>query len=174
MLFGNTTSFAIECSLESYRDGFILGHFRMWAAHLPIGDFTDTVAVQACVNWLCDVLQYAGQRTMPAFDPLESAEVLQTITDTVDRWDMASDWRQRFLLNDVGMSAFDGLDIVLVERADHQQRVIWRERQTAKVHEALLAPGQFEQVSHAFLHWITQTPEWQQYQQWRQQYATRQ
>lgn len=179
MLFGSTSTFGIECEITSRQDErWIYGHLRMWANENPIGDYEDSIDLRGCLNWLVDFVRYENVRCEPSLDIKSKEEVFRLLFDSFmltvpegvgilefvhkeSKELMAArlaypQARERFHLDGVGMSSFsDKWNVILVEKSDRVQRLIWRNLKDMQIHEALLTPGKFEHVTAHFITWAS-------------------
>lgn len=179
MLFGTTSTFGIECEITyRYDETWTYGHIRMWADANPIGDYEDSTHLRACLNWLVDFLSYADVRCEPSLDNKSKEEVFRLLFDScmltmpegvgilefvpeeAEELDAARlaypQARERFHLDGVGMSSFsDKWNVILVEKSDRFQRLIWRNLKDMRIQEALLPPGCFEAVAAQFVTWAS-------------------
>ena len=178
-LFGTTSTFGIECEITFRQDeSWTYGHIRMWADANPIGDYEDSTYLRACLNWLTNFHSYANVRCEPSLDNKSKEEVFRllfdscmlTIPEGVGFLEFVPEEseelgaarlaypqaRERFHLDDVGMSSFyDKWNVILVEKSDRVQRLIWRNLKDMQIHEALLPPGRFEDVAAQFITWTS-------------------
>jgi hypothetical protein len=176
MLFGNKSTFAIESELSRREPGWLFAHFRLWANHHAIGDFTENAVLRGCVEYLAEFL---GAENL-AFDarlvdkPIEEVfkcvfeqEIItcypnETLDDAYERWSVEfkstaciiENARNRFHLDSAGMSAFmDKVNVILVDNGDGRGRLIWRELQTMQLQEAWFPLTAFFEASNQFLAW---------------------
>jgi hypothetical protein len=175
MIFGDKSKFAIECEPVLFDGRSHQVRFRFWAANTPIGDWEDTIQLHASVNWLKDFLRYSGDRYEPSLEDKSKDEVFRliyesvvltvpkgmTLREFVDLPDTEPDEnppiyrsaRERFHLDQVGMSSVDNWSSILLERGDGTARLIWRNVDDLELHEVLLPPRYFDMVADQYLDW---------------------
>ncbi|RUR81868.1 Imm42 family immunity protein [Chlorogloeopsis fritschii PCC 9212] len=176
-IFGDKSSFAIECQVSRVIDGQTFAHLRLWVGGKPIGDYEDEIVLSSCISYLLDFLKFTGDRYEPNLDEKSKEEVFQlifdsvvytiptgitTLSEIVSIYNSSNDKAQllyenierRFHLDSFGMSSFsDKFNLILVETKSGKQRLIWRALSDMKIHEALLEPKSFEAIANQFLVW---------------------
>lgn len=177
MLFGDVATFAIECEVTVRFDArWTFGHFRMWAAGQSVGDYGDSADLRGCLNWLVDAVSSVDARCEPTLDDRSKVEVFQLVYDPfmvaipkgVPFWDIEfpeetdervsarsayPDAMNRFHLDHVGMSSFEKWSVLLIERGDGGQRLLWRRISDTEIGECVLRPNCFEDVASEFIDW---------------------
>jgi len=165
VLFGDVTTFAIECDNIRFIQSDAYANFRFIAAGNRIGDFDDRVLLCGCVNWGLNSLNHCGQRYEEAFDGMSKSELYFIIHEclrniearcTVEKMGFdPSDLYHRFVLDDVGMSAFeDKVGVVLVETKSGYDRLIWSSYDESLVNEVTIPNGGYERAVRGFLTWM--------------------
>jgi predicted house-cleaning noncanonical NTP pyrophosphatase (MazG superfamily) len=176
-IFGDKSSFAIECQISRVLNGQTYAHLRLWVGGKPIGDYEDEIILSSCISYLSDFLKFTGNRYEPDLDEKSKEEVFQlifdsvvdtiptgitTLSEMVSIYNSSNDNAQplydnierRFHLDSFGMSSFsDKFNLILVETKSGKQRLIWRTLSDMEIHEALLKPKSFEAIANQFLVW---------------------
>jgi hypothetical protein len=176
MLFGNKSTFAIESELSRQEPGWVFTHFRLWANHHPIGDFTENAVLRDCVGHLAEFVtkenvaldaRLVDKPMEEVFKCVFEQEMItcypnETLDDAYERWSkeikpatcIIENARARFHLDYVGMSAFmDKVNVILVDNGDGNGRLIWRELQSMQLQEAWFPLAAFFEASNQFLEW---------------------
>lgn len=177
MLFGDISTFAIECEVTDRVDErWSFGHFRMWSAGQSIGDYGDSADLRGCLNWLVDSVSGAGARREPSLDDRSKDEIFRLVYDPfmvtfpegvqfrdyeqpeetdemVTARSAYPDARNRFHIDHVGMSSFSNWSVILIERGDGAQRLLWRRIRDSEIGECVLGPNCFEAVASEFIEW---------------------
>lgn len=176
MLFGDKNFFAIEAVVsDEIISGYIYCKFRFWARNIPVGNFEEIEKLLLIVSNLQLYLKDSvNNRQEVALDDLSSVEVFDLLFNSVfitipkntrimdtkiePRKEPQFDKiRQRFILDDIGGDSFmDYFNIVMFDKSDGYQRLIWRNLDEEEIiQEVLLLPNTFESVSKNFLDWAT-------------------
>ena len=131
MIVGKKKLFAIEYEIKNKVDDWILGQFRLWVSSKIIGDWDDdSVDLKGCFKWLPTLMEEKVNRSEPALENLNGEQVIFKTFDAFyseDNQNCIVDSFSRFHISHIGMSSFDGFDIVLLEEAE-SFRFVWRDK----------------------------------------------
>jgi hypothetical protein len=172
VIFGKQETFAIEAEISNRSEGWVLGHFRFWVHSKPIGNWDDTADLRGCAGWIRDFLDEKIDRREPSLDKKSAEEIMKELFDDVmparssqpssgdrsrriDALESAEVLR-RFHISHLGMSAFDHVDLLLMESPEHRQRFVWRDVSDLHVHDAILDPDDIRSAAEAFCAWFQQ------------------
>lgn len=158
MLIGDTQRFAIEAAAtERSPSGWALGSFRFWLGGRSVGNWDDAVDLRGCLNWLKDFSEHPRARFEPSFAGLSAVDIFALAHSAAmgprppdpASSGLPQDAFARFFIGHLGMSAFDGIDILLVKDGDGNERVIWREPDGV-VRDVCLRPREMENIAMEF------------------------
>lgn len=158
MIFGDQSTFAIECDIRS-NDGkytFVMGNF--WIGGERVGAPDEVMLLSALVIILQDFLERKADRVSEALFVAERQSLLNDlkamIYDGVAPGVGQHVLQRTFVLCPNGCEAFDGWFAVVVENWERRQRLIWCKSQDAtSAKEMILEDGSVEQVMNLFLTW---------------------
>jgi hypothetical protein len=177
MIFGEKQVFAIECEIVDQIDSWVYANFCFWIEGAKVGAYQETIVLKASIAWLKEFLRNSEKRCIPLFDsmdkeivfrliyetvivtPLKNSSILEMIPENKEETASGrlalsdSEIINRFHLDDVGMSSFDEYSIILINREDGKQRIIWKHVDESSVHEAILPPDYFENIAIQFVSW---------------------
>jgi hypothetical protein len=156
ILAGDNPPLAMEAEIDEVAEGWTWGRFRMWVQGQSIGNWEDTADLGGVVRWIRDLIDNPRLRRESALDGRSKEEIFRLIYDPV----MArtarpgikppiEDAYTRFHIAHIGMSSFDAYDVLLLEEATGQQRLLWRLRD-GDIQEAYLPPREMERVAGEF------------------------
>lgn len=173
MIFGSCHIFCVLSDVaERYgADTYLALSFNVGPHRL--GDPDDWAWAKHVAAWTRDVLAQRGTRVQPELDGLTAEDVFARVFDaqviTIPKagsiatalgpeWPVSEpygNWRQRFLLDDLGDAAFrDHVNILLFETTTGEQRLIWRDLDEMVVREAYLPARAVESALESFLSWV--------------------
>jgi hypothetical protein len=150
ILAGDKAVFAVEIERRQYLGGWHLGGFRFWLRGKPVGDWDDSAALHACVNWLRQLVVEPSDRQAPDLYDASPEDVVRAIWDPYMRGPWSPEVSARFArhsLSHVGMSSFEFWDVFLLVGADGKQRCVWRSAREGTFHDCHLPPGEVERVA---------------------------
>ena len=174
--FGDKSNFAIECQVSRNLDNQPYINFRLWIDEKPIGDYEDEIPLFGCTSYLINFLKFSETRYEADLENKSKEEVFDQIFNSViftfpegltmdDLIRKNSElykltpapyekMEERFHLDPLGLSSFaDKFNVILVEKKDRRQRLIWRNLFNLELHEKVLEPQSFESVAAQFLEW---------------------
>jgi hypothetical protein len=158
MIVGNPQRFAIEAEPTQAIDGWILGRFRVWLCGRSVGNWNDTTDLKGCAQWLEDFARTPRNRYEPQLDHCPADEVFKAIFDPIMAFDIDSigyrkdipDAYARFHISHIGMSSFEGVDLLLLFTSEGTERCIWRDARSGDMNECHLQSGEMERVAAEF------------------------
>lgn len=150
---GTPAVLAVEVEPEQPVDPeWVLGRFCLWVSGARIGDQEDVVTLKAVIAWWRSFVgdgesrwdeQLAGLEADAAFQLLYGSRFGDFPPSPVPDAD-------RFFVEQLGMSAFDAYDVLLVDDPQGQQRLTWRHRD-GPVQTAVLEPLSMQRVGREFV-----------------------
>lgn len=158
MITGQKEKFAIEAVVDERPEGWALGHFRFWIDGKEVGDWSDTVDLKGCVQWLLDFVSNPRDRYHPGLATRSAKEVFELVYDPVISEDLLSskidppikDAFSRFHITHLGMSSFEAFDVLLVKDEVGVERVLWRRAGESKIEECFLESDTLESIALVF------------------------
>jgi hypothetical protein len=186
MIFGDVSRFAIESDILDTVDQWVYARFVMWAGGRCIGNRDDSVVLSIVYGNLKMFLSHQRGRRIDVLSDAPATFVFRKLFDsnmwTTGRPGSIHDLEDRALfkdahdetlsceeqarlqhthhLDDIGATAFDGIDALLLERSDGVQRLLWRNTPHTEaeevIEEQLFPPLEFERVATEFLSWVEQ------------------
>lgn len=161
MLIGDKSMFAIECEVRDKFDSFVYCNFRIWIADGPIGNWDEEVVLGVVMYAAKVFAADRGNRHLNLADCM-SAEELWRHIDRFANADDPSDlrmgleerYRSRFFLHDIADDSLATVaEVMVVERTDGVQRLLWKTRDGSHVHEIAIPKLTVDQVISEFLDW---------------------
>ena len=158
VILGDKRKFAIEWEVEAISDtGTILGKYCFWSNQQRIGDWDDTVSLSACPAWCETFLSRPNDRYESDLFDMSKEQVLTVIYDDffgqgIERY---PDVYHRFILQELGMSSFDKIDLTILEDGK-TQRLIWRGVPDLVVYESVFPDATIQSVMRDFVQSIQQ------------------
>ena len=156
IMIGDPDVAAIDVEIEEPRDPqWIFGRFRILAGGESLGDWDDVVTLKAVVAWWNTFASTEVDRWDEQLEGLSGAEIFGLLRDTIfagEYTESGGDAFRRYLINHLGMSAFDPYVVLLVEPPGRDQWLLWcREDRTDHVHEARLPAGTLQALGAQFV-----------------------
>lgn len=161
MLINDKSTFSIECEVRHRSDDFIFCNFRFWIAGNTIGDWSQEAVLGVLVHSANVFMLYRGNRHLEQADHL-STELLwrhiDRFTNSDDPEDLqiglAERYRPRFLIHDIADDSVATVcEVIVVERADGTQRLLWKFRDSNNIHEATLPKLTVDYTVFDFIRW---------------------
>lgn len=161
MQAGDKSTFAIECKIRDAIDSFVYCNFRFWIAGEPIGDW-DEAAVLGVLMHSADVyMRYQGNRCLDIANNMNTEQLWNHI-DRVVKSDAPDDlylslegrYRQRYLLHEIADDSVATVcKVIVVERSDGAQRLLWKSNGSTNIQEILLPKLTVDKTAGDFLYW---------------------
>ena len=157
ILAGDRALAALEAEIEEPRDDrWLFGHFRLFARGEAIGDWDDVVTLRAIVGWWETFISAPVDRWDPQLAGLDARETFDVLVEAAYADGAADgpirDVLSRFHIDQLGMSAFDGYRLLLVEPPEGGQWLLWQREDIAdRVHEASLPTGTLQTIGAEFV-----------------------
>ena len=161
MLAGEKSTFAIECEIRDEVDTFIYCNLRFWIAGNPIGDWNKVAVLGVVIHSAKIFMLYSGSRYLE-FKKSMTADSLWFHIDRFSKSDKPAElqislegrYRQRFLLHEIANdSVATEYEVIVVERLDDVQRLLWKSKSENDIHELNLPSVTVDTVIANFLHW---------------------
>jgi hypothetical protein len=161
MLINDKSIFSIECEVRHKSDDFVFCNFRFWIAGNPIGDWSQEVVLGVLIHSAKVFMLYQGNRHLEQADRL-SAELLWRHIDRFTHSDDPEDlkigleerYRPRFLIHDIADDSVATVcEVVVVDRADGIQRLLWKFRDSDNIQEATLPKLTVDNTVFNFIDW---------------------
>lgn len=161
MLIGEKLKFAIECEIRNSFNNFVYCNFRFWIAGNAIGDWSEEAVLGVLINSAKVFLLFQGDRHLEVSDSMSTKELWHHIArysnsdDPNDlRIGLKERYRPRFLLHDIADDSIAKVcEMVVVERADGIQRLLWKNRSSNDIQETTLPPRTVDKTVADFLQW---------------------
>lgn len=161
MIFGKVERFGIECQLQERIGSFQICNFRFWLGGFQLGNWNEESVLGVIVHSMQIFLRCRGNRHEEIADRLQAEELFERLYESAydedsEKWGVAVErqYRQRLHLEELGADS-TGRDycILMVEKANREQRVIWKKRNSSELHELTLPPLTVDQVVDEFIEW---------------------
>lgn len=161
MLAGDKQSLAIGLHVEQVVEGWVDGQFAFWINGACVSNLEDYAALHACANWLRDFVERHvdrrdsrlwGMSKEDAYDVLDQAFVRRRPGGrdlSLDPPISDTEIFGRFYISHLGMTAFDRVQMYLIEHEKEGQRCLWET--DGPVHEAYFPPGEMQRVAALLL-----------------------
>lgn len=159
MLIGNKNSFGIEYEIRDRFGNFVYCNFRFWLGGIPVGNWDEECVLGVLIHSAAGFIAYRGNRHFIGGDLLEPQILWNRIKEFTDTGNDAMLWigiegqyRMRFLLH---LIADDPLEkvahVVVVDRADGMQRLLWCRFDDNIVSELILEKETVDDVVAKFI-----------------------
>lgn len=161
MLIGDKSLFCIECDVCDRFAGFVYCNFRFWLGGAPVGNWDEECVLGVLIQSADVFLKYQGNRHLAVADTVKSSMLWDHISEFTESGcadalsiGIEAHYRQRFLLHTIADDSVATMaHVVVVERADMVQRLLWCKHDDKIVNELLLEKGTVDGVIAKFLAW---------------------
>lgn len=159
MLIGNKNSFGIEYEIRDRFGSFIYCNFRFWLGGIPVGDWDEECVLGVLIHSAVGFIEYRGNRHFIGGDLLEPQILWNRIKEFTDTGNDEMLWigiegqyRMRFLLHLIADDSLETVaDVVVVDRADRMQRLLWCRLDDNIVNELILEKETVDDVVAKFI-----------------------
>ena len=164
MLSGDKSTFAIESEIRDAIDSFVYCKFRFWVAGNPIGDWNEEVVLGVLRHSANVLMRYQGDRCLDVASNMNTEQLWQHI-DRIANSDDPDDlhislegrYRQRYLLHEISYESVGKVcKIIVVDRNDGYQRLLWKCNGDNEIQELTLPKLTVDNVVNEFLDWAEQ------------------
>lgn len=155
MLIGDKQRIAIEIEILEIIEEWIFGTFVFWLSGEIVGDPEDRqVDLKGCINWLKDFIENPRNRFEPNLYDMEmdqaflllNASVISSNQDVPFVKEPFEKIFSRFHIEHLGMSSFNQLNMILIEKENQQQRCIWQQNDQ-EIKEVFLRKGEIQEIA---------------------------
>ena len=159
-IIGHKSRLAFESAIKAKSICGPLGHFCLWGGGNRIGDFDDVVVLRGIQGQVEKSLSYSGVRMDESLADLSGKSVLDAVREGIfgeggSIAEVIADDRyyRRFHIGELGLSAFDDWEAVLLE-VPTGVRFIWARAGGVNANEILLRREEYEGCAMKWLDWF--------------------
>lgn len=161
MLFGDKSTFAVECEVRETIDTFVYCNFRFWIVGEAIGDWQEDVVLGTLIHSADVFLLYQGDRGLDMAEGMSAQLLWQHINKVATsddannlRLSLEGRYRQRYLLHEIAPDSVATVcEVVVVERKDGLQRLLWKIRGGKDLQEMTLPSLTVDRAVGDFCKW---------------------